>query len=109
MNEGQELWDATNQRYLMAALAELRAFLESHIHAEGSDFQFTSEKPTPAELEQLASEPALERLVRSFALSEFERSLLLLCAGVELDTNFAALIAQVQKISDQRQPTLSMA
>jgi len=111
MNEGRELWDAINQRYLMAALAELRAFLESHVDAEGSagDAPPAVEKPTPAELERMTSPPALERLVRSFGLSEFEKSLLLLCAGVELDTNFAALVSQLQKTPGQRQPTLSMA
>lgn len=49
-------------------------------------------------LEQVASalqEPApLQRLCAAFGLSPFERDLLLLCAGVELDSSFAGLCAQ---------------
>jgi hypothetical protein len=36
---------------------------------------------------------ALDALMRTFGLSDFERDILVLCAGVELDASFASLIA----------------
>ena len=38
--------------------------------------------------------PALERLCATFGLSRFERDILLLCAGVELDAQFAQTVAR---------------
>jgi ATPase family protein associated with various cellular activities (AAA)/winged helix domain-containing protein len=110
MNSGEALWDELNQRYLMASLAEVRACLEHRIGPQGADPErhVALQKPTPAELEPLPVPTALQRLVESFGLSEFETSVLLLCAGVELDASFAALVAQVQR-SAQQQPTFSLA
>jgi vesicle-fusing ATPase len=54
------------------------------------------------------SESALERLVRVLGLSAFERSLLLLAAGVELDGDLAARVAGLQGSSDPR-PTFALA
>ncbi len=41
--------------------------------------------------------PALDTLAGTFGLSAFERSVLLLCAGVELDSRYAPLCAAVQQ------------
>jgi vesicle-fusing ATPase len=53
-------------------------------------------------------EPAVDRVARTFGLSAFERSLLLLAAAVELDGNVAALAAAVQHGTDPR-PTFGLA
>jgi len=98
-------WEELNQRYLTASLAEVRVLLERHLGMAGGSPP--KQKPAPEDLEELGSPPALERLVSSFGLSEFERLLLLLCVGVELDTSFAELVSQAQKTASQ--PTLSMA
>ncbi|HWM89213.1 MAG TPA: ATP-binding protein [Thermoanaerobaculia bacterium] len=78
-------WPEANQRYLLAALAETRAALG----AEGE-----AATPDPESLEEIAAgmeaPPALEVLCERFGLSRFERSLLLLCAGMELDSGFSA-------------------
>jgi hypothetical protein len=51
---------------------------------------------------------AIDTLVSVFGLSPFERSVLLLCAGMELDSRFAALCASAQ--SEPRPcPTFSLA
>jgi vesicle-fusing ATPase len=47
-------------------------------------------------------EPAVDRIARTFRLSAFERSTLLLAAAVELDGNVAALTATIQQGSDPR-------
>jgi hypothetical protein len=56
------------------------------------------------------SEPfALERICSIFSLSSFERMLLLLCAGMELDSSFASLCAVAQGDDRRAYPTFSLA
>jgi ATP-dependent 26S proteasome regulatory subunit len=91
-----ETWHEANQRYLVAAIDRVRRALERHA---GS-----GEVPALDDTERLpVVEPcaALERLSGLFGLSPFERDLLLLCAGVELDSRVAALCGSA--------PTFSMA
>ncbi len=80
-------WHEANQRYLSAALAAVRERLEPGEASEGPE-------AAAARLEQardaMPSPPALEVLGQLFGLSPFERDLLLACAGVELDSGFAA-------------------
>jgi hypothetical protein len=52
---------------------------------------------------------ALDHLCRVFSLSPFERDLLLMCAGVELDAAFAAQCAAAQSDSRRAYPNLSLA
>ena len=76
---GEDEWGRANQASLAAALARVRRALEP-----GSDAPATnSEEP--------AFSSALDRLVEVFDLTAFERDLLLLCAGVELDGAFAEI------------------
>jgi hypothetical protein len=66
-------------------------------------------EPAPAlEREHVDFEPAIDRLSRLFALSPFERNLLLLAAAVELDGEIAALVAELQGGDDPR-PTFGLA
>jgi len=53
--------------------------------------------------------PALEALCAAFGLSGFERDVLLACAGVELDSNFAACCAAAQGDSRRAYPTFGLA
>ena len=57
----------------------------------------------------MPSPSALETLCKIFNLTPFERDLLLLCAGVELDSSFAALCARAHGDASRAQPTLSLA
>jgi SpoVK/Ycf46/Vps4 family AAA+-type ATPase len=75
-------WVSDNQRLLVAALAELRARFESDRPTRA--LQAIDEKPAGIE-----PPPALEALGQAFGLSAFEQQVLLVCAGVELDTDFA--------------------
>ena len=82
-------WVDANQAYLVAEFAKLKARLGSG----------PSEGPVPS-LEEaraaLGSPPAIERISQLFGLSAFEREILLLCAGVEMDSRIAALFANAQ-------------
>ena len=107
-------WPEANQRYLTAALSVVREALERHT-AKSKDSLQARESYNSAEqnLREAAvampSPPALEKLSEAFALSPFERSLLLLCAGVEFDSSFAALCAAAQGDQSRTFPTFSLA
>src|SRR5690242_2636675 len=110
MSWDKSRWEEVNQRYLIAALADVRTCLEQHAAKQGlaAETHLSDQKPSPAELSELTTPPALERLAESFTLSRFETSILLLCAGVELDASFAALVAKLQKPGHPCQPSFSL-
>lgn len=72
-------WSEQNRLYLTAALGTVRARLEG-----GTAPECAAAGMRPA--------PAIEALAELFGLSEFERQVLLLCAGVEFDSEFAAAV-----------------
>jgi len=73
-------WHGANQRLLGVEFARLRARLDG------------TELETPDDLQIVMPEPpAIEQLVAAFGLSPFERSVLLLAAGVEMDAKLFAL------------------
>jgi len=80
-------WRDGNQRYLTLALARLRATLEKQ--------DFDDARLSEA-AEAMPSLPALETTVEVFGLSPFERDILLMCAGVELDASFASLCVELR-------------
>jgi hypothetical protein len=106
-------WHEANQRYLSAALAALRAALERHAASPGKkDGPETPQEPERASWETdeaMPAPPALESLAAAFGLSRFERDLLLLCAGMELDSGFAALCAEAQGDDRRTYPTFGLA
>lgn len=102
-------WSAANQRHLLAALALVRAALRRH-GAAGPPPDDTTLQRTLAEAEQaLPSPSALQRLAGDFRLSPFERDLLLLCAGCELDADFPRLCAAAHGDDRRPYPTFGLA
>ncbi|MGA8572453.1 MAG: ATP-binding protein [Desulfobaccales bacterium] len=80
---GSELtWTEANQLYLVAEFARLGARLTSKNEAR-------AQKAVLEAREMLAAPPAIDRLCEIFGLSVFEREILLLCAGVEMDSSMA--------------------
>lgn len=84
-------WTAHNQHWLVSELARLRVQVGQRLHAEDSAPApaATPARPTPW---AGAQPPALMRVASRFGLSAFERDLLLLAAGVELDRGLRALL-----------------
>jgi ATPase family associated with various cellular activities (AAA)/Winged helix domain, variant len=81
-------WQETNQQLLAHAIAELRYDIERSLGTDAS----LAEAPDARIAGSCApSAPALDSLCAAFALSSFERKILLMCAGVEMDSRFAAL------------------
>ena len=82
-------WTDANQRLLVAEFARLKARLA------GADT-----RPALADVQAaraaLPAPAAIDRLATRLALSPFERDVLLLCAGVEMDAELAALCASAR-------------
>jgi hypothetical protein len=102
--EAPNLWREANGRYLSARLAAVRNLLR----------QVRDDAPMREREAAQASLPApaaLDRLCSVFALSDFERDILLLTAGVELDAEFAmeCSLAQGQKHTGGATVALAMA
>src|ERR1051326_4464925 len=97
MNAAQHDWAVHNQRQLATALDEIRLLLERHT-ARGGEAP-TVRKPLLQPLartgvhEREAPPTALDQLCGRLGLSAFERKILLLTAGMELDGRFPALCA----------------
>jgi len=101
-----ETWQSANQAQLVAALARVKVLLRRH--AERGDSTTSQRNGTPEE-DADAAPPALEALCSAFGLSPFERDVVLLCAGVELDSAFAPLCAAAQGDPSRCWPTFSLA
>jgi hypothetical protein len=95
-----ERWHEANKRYLAAAVRVVRCLVEQHVaRARGEDSgaadrAMEEAKTLVAEASSELSRPsALDVLCGAFALSSFERGVLLLCAGMELQSDFADAFA----------------
>ena len=85
-------WAAANQRAIVAELARIRAAIEG--------------REAPA---SVPGDSTIARLTARFGLSPFERDVLLLCAGVELDSSLADLCATVHGDPPRRFATFGLA
>jgi len=100
------------QTDLAAALEAVRAAIVAHARldpeeagAEAPELQPPADAP-PAAGEEGSS---LQALCRLFDLSPFERDVLVLCAGIELDATFAPLCAKAQVDPQRSYPTFGLA
>ena len=111
-------WLEANQRYLTAALKVVRTELEYHkasayilsgfSRSWRHDF-IKAEKSLKSAAESMPSPAALDRLVKIFGLSSFEQKIILMCAGVELDSKFATLVSSFRDKSQVPLPSFSLA
>lgn len=106
-------WCAANQHYLSAALDQVRAALECYVakleNKSVSENQDNGQQALAKIGATMPAPPAIDRLTAMFNLSNFERDLLLLCAGVEMDANFALLCAAARGDSHHTYATFSLA
>ena len=105
-------WLGSNQQYLSAELERLRERIEHYI-ARADSKPLLERNDTHQEVEEIARTmspaPAIEAVCAAFSLSRFERDVLLLCAGLELDARFAPLCAAAQGNATRTYPTFSLA
>ncbi len=114
MTTGTRDWHEANQRYLTAALSVVRERLEAYVAAlHGSpppeDMSPGAQQALEEARATMSTPPALENLCSAFGLSAFERDVLLLCAGMELDASFPPLCAAAQGDPGRAYPTFSLA
>jgi hypothetical protein len=102
-----------DHHHLVTAVGEVRAILEKFL--QGEDRHAVTELPDPApQLDNqskvaLPDRTALDTLCRSLGLSSFERALLLMCAGTELDSRFATIYAAAHGDARRTQPSFGLA
>ena len=105
-------WQEANQQYLKAALALIKQRLSNHA---GQTIDLTDD---PNEALEIASQTlaqkwnaksSLETLCETFALSTFERDIVLLCASFDLDASVGPLCAIAQGNPQKAFPTLGLA
>ena len=107
-----DTWHEGNQEYLDSALNQLRSVLQSYIAKLQDGAVASADLPTVDSIEiaqNMSAPPALLQLCQFFNLSEFERDILLLCAGIEIDPRLAALCAEAHGDSHQNYPTFNLA
>ncbi|ABF39864.1 AAA ATPase [Candidatus Koribacter versatilis Ellin345] len=90
-------WTEANHTYLVAEFARLKERL-------GMTAMLASGIPEPQD-----SPFAIDRLTAMFGLTDFERDLLLLCAGVEMDSELAARCAEMHQLSQRPYVTFGLA
>jgi AAA+ superfamily predicted ATPase len=96
-------WQEANQRHLMAAVWEVRSKLARLVGQDAGP-----QPEDPPDFEGLPK-PAIDRLAEAFGLTDFERNIVLLCAGVELDSRFNRLLSQNKAVSGSGQPIFGLA
>jgi hypothetical protein len=95
-------WTEANQNYLVAELARLKQRLRSKQEGDTED---------AIQLARIGldSPPAIDWLSELFGLSPFERELLLLCAGVEMDSELASLCGEARGNPQRPHATFGLA
>jgi len=97
-----DAWEEANQRRLAAEVARVRATVERLLEPERAP---APEPPAPPG----GPAAAVDSLAAAFGLTPFERDVLLLAAGVELDGSLAAVCARAQPELGVGAPTFSLA
>ncbi|MGY3149395.1 SpoVK/Ycf46/Vps4 family AAA+-type ATPase [Bradyrhizobium sp. USDA 3397] len=113
MNVLAQRWAEANQHGLSRELARVRGHLLAHARRLGVTGLGGAEPDhagAPSAADPAGCEPSmLRRLCEAFGLSGFERDVLLLCAGVELDSRLATLLAALLGDRQRCHPTFSLA
>lgn len=95
-------WSNANQRLMVAEFTRIKARLAGEDSKTAMDVS--------CEVRAALSAPsAIDRLVECFGLSAFERDIVLLCAGVEMDANLASMCATAQNNPQRSYATFSLA
>jgi ATPase family associated with various cellular activities (AAA) len=90
-------------------LQENQQALGRELERIAAALQARADRPAAQSSEAWAHPPMLEALVAAFGLSSFERDVLLLCAGAELEGRFADLCALAAGDEHVRRPSFSLA
>ncbi len=95
-------WIEANQAYLVVEFARLKQRIGSQ---PAADLEDAIEKARAA----MEAPPAIDRLSDLFELSTFEREILLLCAGAEMDSGLASKCGEAQGYPQRVYATFGLA
>ncbi|GAA4191187.1 ATP-binding protein [Microbacterium oryzae] len=98
-------WADDNRRYTAAAFRRVRGFLVDEFGSRDDEIDRELDELE----ERMSSAPALTTLEAAFGLSPFERDVLLLCAGVELDEGVRIALAEGDERRSVPAPTFALA
>lgn len=98
-------WTIANQQLLVAEFARLKQRLQPASGKTLSHVQRAQAESIAQARQALRGDSAIDWLTAAFALSTFERDLLLLCAGAEMDADLARACAAAQ--GDATRPWVS--
>jgi hypothetical protein len=113
-------WTTANKRRLEQALADVRRALERYLELPSGPVVAASgpvvaasgpvvAAAVPVVTSDAARPFALDQVVNAFGLSPFERDVLVLCAGVELESGFGDLCARANGDPGRAHATFSIA
>ncbi len=107
-------WLEANQHHLSAAIAGIRYQLEQHAarsaNAGAVDRSASDAIHESTVIAQSMSQPpALDVLTAALALTQFEQHILVLCAGVELDSSFSGVCGRALGDTQRAYPTFGLA
>ncbi|MBD2496795.1 ATP-binding protein [Nostoc sp. FACHB-280] len=115
-NPATKDWYTANHHYLMTWLSQTRQVIEQHIEQKNQEKAKQRLFVDDQEIQQLANHPAfnsappaLEQLCQILNLSLFEREIVVLCAGMELEQHWGRLCAEAQEQPHSDYPTFSLA
>jgi hypothetical protein len=99
-------WPTLNQAYLSSELNRIQGRLQLCLTGKPNPDDVAETVMRPADMDR---PPALVTLCDTFGLSGFERDIVLLCAGVEMDAGFARACAMAQNDPQLLNPTFGLA
>lgn len=101
-------WPEGNQAYLVAEFVRLKQHLGAKTE-DGAEVTVRAVQAVKKAKRALKAPAAIDYLTELFGLTAFERELLLLCAGVEMDSSLAAACAQAQGSPQRTYVTFGLA
>jgi ATP-dependent 26S proteasome regulatory subunit len=114
-SNNQDDWGIANQRYLADMVNIIKDHLKAHSKPLNEEEKESVSKKFLLSMQELkeslnniATVPPIELLTNIMGLSSFEKNILLLCAGAELDAEIAELITFLQDEKLFALPTFSL-
>jgi len=111
-NDELKQWQEANQRHLERALDDVQEELERYVNGDAPVDKEVRETVSPDESvrdDSVETNLPLDILASTFHLTEFERRLLLLCAGVELRSELVELCKAAEARHGSVEPTFGLA
>ncbi len=112
-NKELHSWQDLNKQYLMTKIRGVKEEITYYKSNKGSANKYienTQYQKTSDQLRKKLKQPsALDFITETFGLSSFEVKILLMCAGMELDSDFAMLINASHGESGYYHPTFGLA